>query len=126
MQGLEIIKHNPKHSDSRGTTHSYISTRKFKELLILKRKKGAVSGNHYHTGKDPTRNPEIQYVISGKIKLTVKNLNTNDTEDHIITDNTELRIAPMIFHRMEMLEDTIFVEFHTKESPYTDVVRMEL
>jgi len=49
-----------------------------------------------------------------------------EKEEHILTENTEIRIFPKVFHRMEMLEDTIFIEFHTEVSDYTDVVKMEL
>jgi len=126
MKGLEIIKHNPKHEDSRGQTFGYISGEKLKEILILKRKKGSVSGNHYHEGTDPTRNPEIQYLASGKMKLTAKNLKTNEKEEHIIGENTEVRISPMVAHKMEMIEDSILLEFHTEESPYKDMIKVEL
>ena len=126
MKGLEIIKHSPKHEDERGSTYCYIAGDKLKEVLITKRKKGSVSGNHYHTGSDPTRNPEIQYIISGKVKFTAKNLDTNEQESHILTESTEIKISPRVFHRIEMLEDTISLEFYTEESPYEDVVKMEL
>ena len=126
MKGVEIIKHNPKHEDARGFVSVYVADEKMKEILMLKRKKGSVSGNHYHTGADPTRNPEIQYFVTGKIKLTVKNLDTNEKEEHILTENTEVKINPMIAHKMEMLEDTVFLEFHTEVSSYTDMTKVEL
>jgi len=126
MQGVSLIKYTPKHTDERGSTLSYIADQKLKEILMINRKKGSTSGNHYHEGKDPTRNPEIQYLISGKVKLTVKNIKTNEKESHILTENTEIRIDPMIAHKIEMLEDSILLEFHTEESPYEDMIKMEI
>jgi len=126
MKGLEIIKHKPRNVDDRGSVSGYVANEKIKEVLIVKRRKGSVSGNHYHTGSDPTRNPEIQFIISGKMRLIAKNLDTNEQEQHILTENTEIRIYPRVFHRIEMLEDTIFIEFHVEESDYQDVVKMEL
>jgi len=126
MKGLEIIKHKPKHEDERGTIIAYLSDKKIKEILIVHRKKGSVSGNHYHNGTDPSRNPEIQYIVSGKIKFIAKNLETNEREEHILEPNFEVRTYPKVFHRIEMLEDTIFIEFHVEESDYQDVVKMEL
>jgi len=126
MKGLELIKHTPKHTDERGETLAYVSENKIREVIIVKRKKGSISGNHYHTGSDPSRNPEIQYIISGKMKFTAKNIDTNEQEEHILEPNTEIRISPRVFHRLEMLEDTIFIEFHPEESDFQDVVKMEL
>lgn len=133
MNGVKIIKHSPKHSDGRGETFSYTADRNlasakngFKEILVVRRKKGAVSGQHYHKGTDPSRNPEIHYVISGKLKLIVKDLSTGRSESHIIRLNTELRIGPNIYHKMEFLEDTVFLELHSEVSPYKDVYRIEV
>lgn len=126
MKGVEIIEHRPKHADDRGQTISYVADNKLKHILILRRKKGSVSGSHYHTGTDPAKNPEIQYIISGKVKLTVKDLKSNEQEQHILTENTEVRIFPNIFHKIEATEDTILLELQTVVSKYQDVVRMEL
>lgn len=124
MKGLEIIQHKPRHEDERGNTFGYIAKKKIKEILIVRRKKGTYSGNHYHTGSDPTRNPEIQYIISGRLNFIAKNLDTNEEESHILGTDTEIRIHPRVFHRLEMLEDTIFAEFHTETSDFKDVVNM--
>lgn len=133
MRGVKIIKHIPKHSDERGETFSYVASQPsgamkkgFKELLILKRKKGSIAGKHYHNGTDPTRNPEIQYVISGKLRLVVKDLGTGAKESFVLGPDTEVRISPNIYHHMEFLEDTVFLELHSEVSPYKDVHKIEL
>lgn len=123
MNGLELIKHNPRHEDERGDTFGYVGG-PYGEVMIIRRKKGSVAGNHYHTGSDPTRNPEIQFVVSGKINFVAKNLDTGEEGSFIIGPNTEVRISPRVFHRMEMLEDTTFLEFHTKVSDFQDVRRL--
>ena len=92
--------------------------------MIIRRKKGSIAGNHYHTGSDPTRNPEIQFVVSGKISFYAKNLDTSEEGTFIVSPNTEIRISPRVFHRMELLEDTVFLEFHTEVSDCSDVVRI--
>ena len=138
MNGVQIIKHKYKHTDARGETISYIADGKlevakhgFKEVLVLKRKKGTIAGRHYHKGTDTTRNPEIQYIISGKLKLTVKDMrgpssNKNKFESYLLGPNTEIRISPYIYHCMEFLENTIFLELHSEVSPYTDVYEVRL
>lgn len=125
MKGLEIIKHQPRHEDERGDTFGYVADGfTIKEVMVIRRKRGSISGNHYHTGKDPSRNPEIQYVISGKIGLYVKNIDTNEEETHVLLPNTEVRLHPRVFHRLEMLEDSVFAEFHSIQSDFQDVVKM--
>ncbi len=123
MNGLELINHKPRHEDERGDTFAYTGG-PYGELMIIRRKKGSIAGNHYHTGSDPTRNPELQFVVSGKISFYAKNLDTNEESTLIIGPNTEIRISPRVFHRMEMLEDTTFLEFHTEVSDCKDVVRI--
>ncbi len=125
MNGVELIRHEPIHSDERGKTFSFRNGI-YREILTLERKKGSVSGNHYHTGKDVTRNPEIQYLISGKIKLTVKDLQSGEIEEYIIEPHTEIRIAPMIAHKMEALEDSTFLEYHSEESDYSDMIKVDI
>ncbi len=124
MKGIELINHNPRHQDERGDTFGYVGG-PYGEIMIIRRKKSSIAGNHYHTGSDPTRNPEIQFVVSGRISFYAKNLDTNEESTFIISPNTEIRISPRVFHRMEMLEDTVFLEFHTEVSDCKDVVRID-
>ncbi len=124
MKGIELINHKPRHEDERGDTFGYVGG-PYGEIMIIRRKKDSIAGNHYHTGSDPTRNPEIQFVVSGKISFYAKNLDTNEEFTFIISPNTEIRISPQVFHRMEMLEDTVFLEFHTEVSDCKDVVRID-
>ncbi len=123
MNGLELISHKPRHEDERGTTFGYVGG-PYGEILIVRRKRGAIAGNHYHTGSDPARNPEIQFVVSGKISFYAKNLDTGEEGTFMVSPNTEIRISPRVFHRMEMLEDTVFLEFHTEVSDFQDVRRL--
>ncbi len=124
MKGLEIIAHKARHEDERGGTFGYVGG-PYGEIMIIRRKKGSIAGNHYHTGSDPTRNPEIQFVVSGKISFYARNLDTGEEGTFTVSPNTEIRISPMIFHRMEMLENTVFLEFHTEASDCSDVKRLE-
>ncbi len=124
MKGLELINHEPRHQDGRGDTFGYVGG-PYGEIMLIRRKKGSIAGNHYHTGSDPTRNPEIQFVVSGKISFYAKNLDTGEDGTFIILPNTEIRIFPRVFHRMEMLEDAVFLEFHTEVSDCSDVKRLE-
>jgi hypothetical protein len=126
MKGIEIIKHKAKSEDERGAVFAYVANQKIKETLIVIRKKGSIAGNHYHSGTDTSRNPEIQYVIAGELKLTVKNIDTKEQEMHIIPSNTEIKLFPKIAHKLEMLTDVVFLEFHVEESDDKDVVKVDL
>ena len=126
MNGVELIRHSPRQSDERGSVFAYIPQKRLAELLLLHRKKGSVSGNHYHKGSDPTRNPEIQYLISGKFTLSVKDMRTNETGSFTIEPNTELRIAPMIAHKLVAEEDSTILEFHCEISDYRDMIRVDI
>jgi|SRR3989344_6367176 len=126
MEGIEIVRHWARHEDERGYVFCLIHASPLKETLIMTRKKGSIFGNHYHTGKDPTRNPEIQYLLKGKLRLTAKDMKSGKTESFIVEENAEIRIAHMIAHKFEALEDCIVLEFHNEISDYKDMIKVEL
>lgn len=74
MKGI-IIKPiqsvNPQ--DSRGLTYEWCKELTTQQLTFCQRYKGNSSGNHYHTGIDPAKNPERVLVVQGQIRLRTCN-----------------------------------------------------
>ena len=56
---LELVK-----DDDRGSIFQFVN-RNSSKLLLVKRKKGTVSGCHYHTGKSKMKDPETVVLIDG-------------------------------------------------------------
>jgi dTDP-4-dehydrorhamnose 3,5-epimerase-like enzyme len=89
---------------------------------MFKRKKGAVSGRHYHKGKHPSKNPERFFVLYGKMKLYAKDLKTGQETEQVIAPFTEIQISPNIYHELLALGDSIFLEFKNEPYGYDDDV----
>jgi dTDP-4-dehydrorhamnose 3,5-epimerase-like enzyme len=68
-------------------------------------------GNHYHLCKH-----EFLYVITGKLQAVFKDIDSGETETHIITAGMLVEIAPRCAHVFMPLDYTLAVEFSA--TPY--------
>lgn len=102
-------------SDPRGNTYEWCKGLPGKQVSVYTRHKGVIFGNHYHTGKDPSKNPERFFLIQGKIRLTVWKHGQSEKFTTKLGDGTELLLYPYIWHVMEALTDVIFIEYRSKE-----------
>ncbi len=91
---------------------------------VLEVKKGGRLSLQYHE-----RKTETQYVLSGKVKLTIGNEpiipNTPDTEnlrEIILNPGDKYDILPYTVHRIEGLEDSVIFEVSTAETD--DIIRL--
>lgn len=84
---------------------------------ILEIKKGRRYSLQYHEKKI-----ETQYLLSGKVKLTVGK-DKNDLREIILNPGDKYDIFPYTIHRAEALEDASIFEVST--SDLDDVVRLE-
>ena len=75
---IKITKIEPFGPDERGQAYGFPS-RESGYFIVINRKKGTVSGKHYHKGLSKSRDPEIFYLIKGEIKLVAKNVKTGET-----------------------------------------------
>ena len=111
MKFFEIINHKPVNIDKRGCIYKFIPDKAVKEIVTVKRKKSAVSGNHYHKGTSSSKNPEKLILLNGKAKIYLKNLKTNEEKEVIAKEGEEIHIWPYIHHTIKALEDnTLFME----------------
>ncbi len=103
--------------DERGSTRG-VEIRPSGYILILRRKKGTVSGSHYHKGTISSKNPEIFYSISGKARLIAKNIETNVEESYEIEENMLIEVPAGIYHELHALTDIIFLELNVKNEDF--------
>jgi len=80
-------------------------------------KKGHRLSLQYHEKKD-----ESMYIYQGKVKIEIEEAN-GKTTSYIAQPGLSIRISPLTKHRLEAIEDTIFLEVSTPE--LEDVVRVE-
>jgi len=117
---VEIKKIKPDFMDERGYIHNAFRGEEARQVTVLYTKKGAVRGNHYHTGRDPSNNPEKFLLIQGRMKFYAKDLKSGEEMEEIIDDMTEIRIWPFVFHRFEALKDSVMIEYREREYDRND------
>ncbi len=107
MEGIIIrplIAVNP--SDNKGMTYEWCKGIETRQITICFRKKGVVSGDHYHTGNDPSKNPEKFLILNGAVRFVA--CNGRETLDNIIEEGVnEIIIQHSIIHALIPLDKGI-------------------
>lgn len=114
---LEAVK-----EDERGRVFA-CSTRPAGNWLVITRKKGTVSGQHYHEGRVAGKNPEVLILLAGEIELYVKDLRTAEEERTIIRNPAIIEIFPFVWHEVTALTDALFLELNSLDQHNRDTVR---
>ena len=109
--------------DERGALH-YFSTDRTGEFLLVYRKTGTISGQHYHKGKSPGKNPEEMLLLQGSILMNWKNLETNESDTITIEAPSRVIIEANVWHEVKALTDIIFIELNSLVEGSEDTYRL--
>jgi dTDP-4-dehydrorhamnose 3,5-epimerase-like enzyme len=109
--------------DERGALH-YFSTNRTGEFLLVYRKAGTISGQHYHKGKSPGKNPEIMLLVQGSITMNWKNLGTEEQGTITIEAPSRVIIEANVWHEVKALTDIIFIELNSLVEGSEDTYRL--
>ena len=112
MKGVEIIELDKIADNEKGKTFEF-NNRDSDKLLLIKRKKGTISGGHYHTGKNPMKDPEIILIIDGEMEMTFRNIKTKEEMIEIYNRPIMFKISPYIYHKIKALTDVIFIDMNS-------------
>ncbi len=120
-----IIKPNFVHQDERGVLREVTRGNQWKQLNEYERKKGSIVGNHYHNNFE-----EFFYIIKGKAKVKIVNVETKKEESFIAAGGDAFRVAKKESHTLMFLEDTTFItllsENFDSSSPDMHEFRLEI
>lgn len=85
---------------------------KFRSVLIITSKRGAIRANHYHK-----KDTHYTYLVSGKFEYKEKYVNNNKTlnQSTIVLPGEMVKTAPLITHAMRFIEDSIMIVFTTEQ-----------
>ncbi len=113
---MKILETNVVVSDSRGRLEEIAKADSWKQLNRVKTNQGAVRGNHYHKYTS-----ELHYVLSGELRLHIRNLKTNEEADYQFGEGDCFVVEPYEFHTLEHLTDVdylvLFSEKFDPENP---------
>ena len=117
-----------KGKDERGLTGEVDSGDRSGKYILAYRKKGSVSGRHYHKGLVKEKNPEILFLLQGKVKINYAAL---DEAENLLQMNSKKVNAPArieveknCWHEMIFLEDACFLELNSFEQGDKDTFRL--
>lgn len=116
MNGVRIIhldNKNPR--DERGTAYEVWKGLSARQITAYTRKAGAVFGQHFHTGSDPAKDPELFFLIAGSVELRAEDGVTGDKDVYTLTPGDMLEIDPGIWHELTALTDAVFIEHRSTE-----------
>ena len=99
-----------RHEDNRGIILGITQGMIWKEVNFVTSKKGTVRGGHYHK-----KTVEGFFVISGKIKVYIKNLKNNNENTFLIQNNDIFIIEPYEWHKFEILEDAEWINMLSED-----------
>jgi len=109
--------------DERGALH-YFSTNRTGEFLLVYRKAGTISGQHYHKGNSAGKNPEEMLLVQGSLTMNWKNLNTEEKGSLTIEAPSRVIIEANVWHEVKALTDIIFIELNSLVEGSEDTFRL--
>ena len=120
---VKISSIDVKAIDDRGALH-YFSTDRTGEFLLVYRKAGTISGQHYHKGISDGKNPEDMLLVQGSAILHWKDLITNKEETITLNAPTRVLINANIWHELTAVTDIVFVELNSLADGSEDTHRL--
>jgi dTDP-4-dehydrorhamnose 3,5-epimerase-like enzyme len=120
---VSVSKIEVKAIDERGALH-YFSTNRTGEFLLVYRKAGTISGQHYHKGNSAGKNPEEMLLVQGSLTMNWKNLETNASDTIKIKAPSRVIIEANVWHEVKALTDIIFIELNSLAEGSEDTYRL--
>ena len=117
---MEIKKIEPAFEDERGSIWDFLTDETTHHIGFLISKKDAIRGSHYHKEQK-----QYTLVMKGKIKVTTKDLQNNNSEIEIkeLTAMEMVLFPPYCYHSIEAIDDAeclIFTSKSRKGTGYED------
>ncbi len=111
MDGVSFRQIEPVNADDpKGLTYEWCKGIPGMQVTCCLRNAGKISGNHYHRGDDPSKNPERMLILSGSCDLIT--CDGTQTVVHFLRQPPlEIIIQPSILHAFLPKENINFLEY---------------
>lgn len=109
--------------DERGALH-YFNTDRSGEFLLVYRKMGSVSGQHFHKGISVNKNPEIMLLVHGTAQLIWKEVDGVHNGILELVAPVQVNIPAGIWHQTNAKTDIIFLELNSLVDGSEDTHRL--
>ncbi|MED7787589.1 hypothetical protein [Francisella sp. 19X1-34] len=126
MSIVKIIPFNMIGEDERGITSSFKLCRQQDNFIFITRKSGSISGNTFHKGLSDATNPKVFVLLTGKIKFSYRDINSNDIHEKIIEGQNLIEVFPNVTHQVEAITDIIILEANSIQDIANDRERLNV
>lgn len=112
-----------KGEDDRGRNYEW-ETFRTGTFLLCYRHAGSSSGQHYHSGNSDYKNPEIMYLLSGKVEIHWCPIEETALRTEVVEAPARVEIPIRIWHQLIAVTDCSFMELNTMEDVRIDSIRV--
>ncbi|HQS54149.1 MAG: hypothetical protein B7Y15_09060 [Bacteroidetes bacterium 24-39-8] len=123
-QQVTIIPIQKIGEDQRGSTHVF-DTDRTGEFIIAYRKKGSLSGRHYHKGRSANKNPEKIIIMQGQATVNWIDVKTGEKGVAKAIAPAMVCIEPWIWHEVVADEDMVVFELNALADGQGDTFQLE-
>lgn len=116
IESFHLLSENEK-----GSTYT-IEERPTSDYLFASRKADATFGNHWHEGKSKTKNPEVLFLMSGKMKMWISDTDGSNEKEVDLEAPLKLKIYPLALHRFKAETDCMFLEMNSLDDHVADTL----
>lgn len=116
-----------KGQDERGQTTEIDNLNRLGPYILAYRNKGYWSGNHYHKGISNYKNPEVVFLLTGKVNLEFGEVidgRISSVENQEIEAPARIEISSYIWHKLTFLENACYFELNGFEEGDRDTFRI--
>lgn len=96
----------------KGKTYEWCKNLPGLQISFYERAKGALFACHYHTGSDPSKNPERFLILSGTVEVSWKELSGGHGK-FVAHAPSEILVGPYVYHEFRALEPVLFIEYRS-------------
>ena len=125
--GVKVEAISFKGQDERGMTTEIGNLDRNGPYILAYRFKGYSSGNHYHKGLSPLKDPEVVFLLTGKAELEhgkVAEGRVLERKTLTVEAPARIEIAAFTWHKLTFLEDACFVELNSFAEGDKDTFRL--
>ncbi|MCW3466808.1 hypothetical protein [Chitinophaga nivalis] len=109
--------------DDRGSNYMWECTRSG-DFMLCYRHAGSSSGQHYHEGKSPNKDPEIMFLFSGKAAIHWCPLDGKEIITTEVTAPARVEVPVNVWHQLIAITDCCFIELNSTADVQRDSVRV--
>lgn len=123
-QQVTIIPIQKIGEDQRGSTHIF-DTDRTGEFIIAYRKKGSLSGRHYHQGRSANKRPEKIIIMQGQATVNWIDVKSGEKGVAKAVAPAMVCIEPWIWHEVVADEDMVVFELNALADGQGDTFQLE-